>query len=43
MEVDIAFSQPLSLLGIIGLGPVSVYGSGRARLVVGTGAPEDVR
>jgi len=35
--------RPLSILGVIGLGPVQVDGSGRARLVVGTGAPEDVR
>jgi len=43
VEVDVSFSQPLSILGVIGLGPVQIDGSGRARLVVGTGAPEDVR
>ena len=43
VEVQVSFSQPLSILGIIGLGPVAVDGTGRARLVVGTGAPEDVR
>ncbi len=43
VEVQVSFSQPLSVLGIIGLGPVQVDGTGRARLVVRTGAPEDVR
>ena len=38
VEVEVSFSQPLSILGMIGLGPVHIDGNGRARLVVGTGA-----
>ena len=41
VEVQVSFTQPLAILGIIGLGPVDIDGTGRARLVVGTG--EDVR
>lgn len=43
VEVQVSFSQPLVILGIIGLGPVSIRGEGRARSRVGVSAPEDIR
>lgn len=43
VEVEVTFSQPLVILGILGLGPVSVRGEGRARSRVGVSAPDDIR
>ena len=38
VEVQVSFTQPLSILGVLGLGPAQVSGDGRARLVVGPGS-----
>ncbi len=43
VEVAITFSQPLVILGIVGIGPVSIRGEGKARSRVGVSAPDDIR
>ena len=43
VEVEVTFSQPLVILGVIGLGPVTVTGEGKARSRVGVNAPDDIR
>lgn len=39
VETDVTFSQPLLILSIFGVAPVTVQGHGRARFRVGVGAP----
>lgn len=39
VDVDVRFSQPLLILGAIGIGPVSIHGHGRARFRAGVTAP----
>jgi hypothetical protein len=43
VEAEVSFSQPLVILGIIGIGPVSIHGQGTARSRVGVSAPDDIR
>lgn len=43
VETEVTFSQPLVILGIIGIGPVSITGAGKARSRVGVSAPDDIR
>jgi hypothetical protein len=39
VDADVTFSQPLAILGIIGIGPVAIHGHGQARFHAGVGAP----
>jgi len=39
VDVDVTFSQPLLILGVIGIGPVDIHGHGRARFRAGVTAP----
>ncbi len=39
VDVDVRFSQPLLILGVFGVSPVSIHGHGRARFRAGVTAP----
>jgi len=43
VQVEVTFSQPLIILGLVGIGPVSIEGQGTARSRVGVSSPDDIR
>jgi hypothetical protein len=41
VTVEVQFSRPLTILGVVGIGPVTVHGRGEARSIRGLSAGDD--